>query len=84
MLNEDSRCEAYSRAAELNLYLHQRPGNEQLAQACFSGTQARLLYLHSETRCTPSHYEGVCDDDNKQKSDETFQFDAARRRRLLD
>ena len=84
VLNGDSRCERYSRAAELNFYWHQREGDEQLAEACFIGTQARVLYLNYETRCIPSHYEGVCDDDNKQKSDETYQFDVARRRKLLD
>lgn len=51
---------------------------------CCIGTQERTLYVNYETRCAPGYYEGRCDDENKQKSDETFQFDVARRVSLED
>lgn len=53
---------------------------------CYLGDTSRLLYANFETRCHPDYWggEGVCDDTNKHKSLETFQFDVSRRYELHD
>ena len=37
------------------------------------------MYVNFETRCHPDYFEGLCDDDNKNKSDRDYQFDVSRR-----
>lgn len=75
--NED--CERYAIRAEIDFFWHQQEDDPALDGACFIGKQERVLYLNYETRCVPDYYEGLCDDQNKHKSDKTFQFDVARR-----
>ena len=70
-------CEWYSLQARGYVYWTQR--TELADQACYLGDVPRVLYLNAETRCHPTYYDGLCDDDNRQKSDRTYQFDIARR-----
>ena len=74
---EGVKCEYYATQARLNLYWSQR--EQYKNQVCFLGTEKRVLYVNAETRCSPRHYQGKCDDDNKQKSGESYNFDVSRR-----
>ena len=77
-------CEWYTTYASGNVYwtndLEFGPG------ACYLGNESRLLYANFETRCHPLFWEGPepCDDENKNKSGENFQFDVSRRFKLYD
>lgn len=74
---EGVKCEWYATQARGNVYWS---WIETYAdQVCIIPQSPQILYINFETRCYPGSYEGVCDDDNKQKSEETFQFDIARR-----
>jgi len=84
LLNGSSKCEQYERSAEFDFFWYQHEDDAALQQMCFIGTEERVLYLNYETRCSPGHYEGLCDDLNKQKSVSPYQFDVARWRIVLD
>ncbi len=75
-----NNCEWYTLQARGNLYWTQ---DESLADdACFLGTESRILYVNFETRCYPDTYAGTCDDANKRKTGRTYQFDVSRRFKL--
>lgn len=71
-------CEWYTRSAEGYLYWTFKEGAE-LEGVCHLGDVPRTMYVNFETRCHPDYFEGLCDDDNKQKSDRVYQFDVSRR-----
>ena len=80
---EGNGCEWYTTRAQGMVYWVQ--GDVELGdQMCDIGTERRILYANFEPRCYPGTYEGLCDDDNKQKSDRTYQFDVSRRYKLKD
>ena len=79
VLDGNADCEYYSTQAHLYFYWKQDNQDPQLDDICYIGTQERVLYLNYETRCMADFYEGLCDDNNKQKSTETYQFDVSRR-----
>ena len=79
VLDNNPDCEYYSTQADLSFYWKQDNEDPLLEGICFIGAEERVLYLNYETRCIPGYYEGPCDDENKQKSEETYQFDVSRR-----
>lgn len=80
---EGDGCEWYTTRAQG--YIYWRQGEmEEGDLICDIGTERRILYANFETRCYPGTYEGLCDDDNRQKSDRTYQFDVSRRYKLKD
>ena len=72
-------CEWYTRSAEGYLYWTFKENDPSLEGVCHLGAVSRTMYVNFETRCHPDYYEGLCDDDNKQKSDRVYQFDVSRR-----
>jgi len=86
VLNEgDQECEHWDDRAQLNFYWHQHSGDPPRYDGiCFIGSDVRVLYANFETRCYEPLYDGLCDDDNLQKSIESYQFDVARRFRIFD
>ncbi len=74
---EGTECEWYSTQATGYVYWTQR--EEFADEVCDIGDVPRVLYLNAETRCHPTWFEGPCDDDNRQKSNRTYQFDISRR-----
>ena len=80
VLNDgDPDCEHYNERAQTNFKWHQNTGDPLVDGMCDVGTTERVLYANFETRCVALFYEGICDDDNLQKSLATYQFDVARR-----
>ena len=75
---EGEACERYVTRAEFDFYWTFKEG-KALESVCHLGAYPRLMYVNFETRCHPDYFEGLCDDDNKNKSDRDYQFDVARR-----
>jgi len=75
---EGFKCEWYTTQATGNVYWTQK-GEDYGDQMCDLGIEPRTIYLNFETRCHINYYNGLCDDENKQKSSRTYQFDVARR-----
>jgi bisphosphoglycerate-dependent phosphoglycerate mutase len=71
------KCEYYAQQAKLNLYWTQQ--DKYADQVCFLGTTARTLYVNAETRCSPRHYKGTCDEETLHKSKQSYNFDVSRR-----
>ena len=72
-------CEWYATRAEGYVYWTFNEDDPYLAEVCNLGEVPRTMYVNFETRCHPDYYEGLCDDNNKQKSDRVYQFDVSRR-----
>lgn len=75
---EGEGCEWYTTSAEGYIYWTFKEGDE-LADVCHLGDYPRTMYVNFETRCYPDLYDGLCDDENKNKSDRVYQFDVSRR-----
>lgn len=75
---EGEGCEWYTTSAEGYIHWTFKEGDE-LADVCYLGEYPRTMYVNFETRCYPDLYDGLCDDDNKNKSDRVYQFDVSRR-----
>ena len=81
----DEECERWAARAQLYFYWHPHPGDPpRYDGACFIRSEVRVLYANFETRCYEPLYDGLCDDENLQKSLESYQFDVSRRVAFLD
>ena len=75
---EGADCEWYTTQATGNFFWTLKM-DEALTGMCYLGEHPRILYANFETRCYSGFFEGICDDENKNKSDRTYQFDVSRR-----
>lgn len=71
------RCEWWGIRAKRNVYWTQ--DTDLASEVCYLGAESRVLYLNFETRCyAPRYKPSVCDDNNRNKSYDSYQFDFAR------
>jgi len=74
-----NNCDWYvGQASQLILYWTQDNSFANQYSICDLGETSRVLYVNFETRCYAPLYDGICNDNNKQKSSRSYQFDALR------
>ena len=76
---EGDDCDKYTTRGDFYVYWTFKEEDPLLDGVCVLGEYPRLMYVNFETRCHPDYFEGLCDDDNKNKSDSDYQFDVSRR-----